>query len=218
VSFSGSLEQANGSPLPRDLADVEVLVEGMPAPLMSVNGSVIRLVVPKDAPISGLAEFLVRKRSTGEILAHNYVTMSNASPAVLFAGTNPATQGQARAANQDGSPNSSSNPAQVGQELTVYLTGTGRIEGMPEDGEAPAGEVPVGDVQAFVITPSGAISAPVVSSTLDPAEPGVWRVRVRVPQVALDGNYGFAVIYRSMASNRMPDGSRTSLPTIAIRR
>jgi len=218
VSFSGSLEQADGSPLPKDLADVEVLVEGMPAPLMSVNGSVIRMVVPKDAPISGLAEFLVRKRSTGEILAHNYVTMSNASPAVLFAGTNPATQGQARAANQDGSPNSSSNPAQVGQELTVSLTGTGRIDGMPEDGEAPASEVPVSDVQAFVITPSGAISAPVLSSTLDPAEPGVWRVRVRVPQVALDGNYGFAVIYRSMASNRMPDGSRTSLPTIAIRR
>lgn len=218
VQFSGSLEQANGTPLPKDLADVEVLVEGLPAPLLSIDGGQLRFIVPKDAPISGVAEFVVRKRSTTEVLSHAYITMSNASPAVLFAATNPATQGQARATNQNGSPNSSSNPVHVGQEVTVYLTGTGRVDGLPEDGVPPGGEVPVADVQAFVITSTGAIAATVLSATLDPSEPGVWRVRVRVPQVGADGSYGFAVIYRSMASNRMPDGSRTSLPAIAIRR
>jgi uncharacterized protein (TIGR03437 family) len=216
--FTSAPAETNGAPLPRDLSDVEVLVEGLPAPLISVGETSIRLIVPKDAPISGLAEFLVRRPSTGEVLAHAYITMSNASPAVLFSGTNPATQGQARAVNQNGTPNSSSNPVSVGQELTVYLTGTGPVDGLPPDGEAPGSEIPVGDVQAFVITSSGAISATVLAATLDPAEPGVWRVRIRVPQVGADGNYGFAVIYRSMASNRMPDGSRTSLPIIAIRR
>ncbi|GIU77448.1 MAG: hypothetical protein KatS3mg005_0686 [Bryobacteraceae bacterium] len=216
--FTDAPAEAGGVPLPKELSDVEVLVEGLPAPLLSVGETSIRLIVPKDAPISGLAEFLVRRPSTGEILAHAYITMSNASPAVLFSGTNPATQGQARAVNQNGTPNSSSSPVSVGQELTVYLTGTGPVDGLPPDGEAPGAEVPVGDVQAYVITSSALIQATVLSATLDPEEPGVWRVRIRVPQVAADGNYGFAVIYRSTASNRMPDGSRTSLPTIAIRR
>ncbi len=220
VRFSESLEEARGAPLPKELAGLEVLVDGVPAPLLSVKEGVIRFIVPKDAPIAGLAEFLVRRPSTGEVLSHGYTQMFNASPAVLFAGTNPATGGQARAVNQNGAANNSSNPATVGQELTVYLTGTGRVDGLPEDGEAPGAEVPVSDVQAFVITSQGAIQASAVAAALDPSEPGVWRVRVTVPQVGADGIYGFAVIYRSMASNNFTAGSTTyrSLPTVAIKR
>lgn len=220
VRFSESPEEAGGAPLPKELAGVEVLVEGSPAPLLSVKEGVIRLVVPKDAPIAGFAEFLVRKPATGEILSHGYIQMFNASPAVLFAGTNPAAQGQARAVNQNGADNNSSNPAAVGQELTVYLTGTGPMDGLPPDGEAPGAGVPVSGVQAFLLTSQGAIPAAVAGSELDPAEPGVWRVRVTVPQVGADGLYGFAVIYRSMASNNYPAGSTTyrSAPTVAVKR
>ncbi len=220
VRFSESPSEAGGSPLPKELGGVEVLVDGAPAPLLSVAEGVIRLIVPKDAPIAGYAEFLVRRPSTGEILSHGYIQMFNASPAVLFAGTNPAAQGQARAVNQNGAANNSSNPASVGQELTVYLTGTGPMDGLPPDGEAPGAEVPVSGVQAFLLTSQGAIPAAVAASGLDPSEPGVWRVRVTVPQVGADGLYGFAVIYRSMASNNFPAGSTTyrSLPTVAIKR
>ena len=220
VRFSEQRVAAEGTPLPKELGDIEVLVDGTPAPLLSVDGSRIRFIVPKNAPIAGAAEFLVRRHSTGEILAHDYIAMYNASPAVLFEGTNPAPQGQARAVNQNGAANNSSNPASVGQELTIYLTGSGPVDGMPEDGEAPGAEVPMSGVQAFVISTAGAIQATVLSAGLDPAEPGVWRVRIRVPQVTLDGNYGFAVIYRSMASNNFTLGStqyRTT-PLISIKR
>lgn len=212
--------EAGAAPLPKELAGIEVLVEGIPAPLLSIDGGTIRMIVPKDAPISGAAEFLVRRAATGEILAHAYIQMFHASPAVLFAGTNPAASGQARAVNQNGAPNSASNPATVGQELTVYLTGSGPVDGMPEDGEAPGSELPLGEVLAFLLPPQGAIPAQVLSAALDPDEPGVWRVRIRVPQVATDGNYGFAVIYRSMASNNMTAGSTTfrSTPLVSVRR
>ncbi len=220
VRFVEVRVEAGATPLPKELGGIEVLVDGIPAPLLSVDGGSIRLIVPKDAPISGAAEFLVRRPATGEILSHGYVAMYNASPAVLFAGTNPAASGQARAVNQNGAPNSSSNPVSVGQELTVYLTGSGPLEGMPEDGEAPGSEIPVGDVLAFLLPSQGAIPAQVLSAALDPNEPGVWRVRIRVPQVATDGNYGFAVIYRSMASNNMTAGSTTfrSTPVVSVRR
>ncbi len=220
VRFTESRAEAGAAPLPKTLAGIEVLVEGIPAPLYSVDGGVIRLVVPKNAPISGTAEFLVRNPDTGEILSHSYVPMFNASPAVLFSGANPASSGQARAINESGAENSSGNPASVGQELTVFLTGTGFIDGLPEDGEAPGSPVPVGEVQAFLLSTSAAISAPVVSAALDPSEPGVWRVAVRVPQVPVDGVYGFAVIYRSMASSTFTAGDTTyrSVPAVSIRR
>lgn len=220
VQFSDSEAAAGGAPLPRELNGIEVLVDGTPAPLLSVRGSVIRFLVPKDAPAAGAAEVTVRRAATGEILAHNYVAMHNASPAVLLAGTMPAAQGQARAVNQNGAPNGPSSPAAVGQELTVYLTGAGRVDGLPEDGEAPGSEVPVAGVRAWLLASGATIEAAVVSSVLDPAEPGVWRVTVRVPQVPADGNYGFAVIYRSMSSNTFTLGSTTYRNTalVSIRR
>lgn len=220
VQFSETEAAASGAPLPRELNGIEVLVDGAPAPLLSVRGDTIRFVVPKDAPVAGAAEFTVRRAAAEEILAHGYVNMYNASPAVLLAGPMPASQGQARAVNQNGAPNGPSSPAAAGQELTVYLTGTGRIDGLPEDGEAPGSEVPVPGVQAWLIASSAIIPATVVSSALDPSEPGVWRVTVRVPQVAADGNYGFAVTYRSMASNNFTLGSTTFRNTalVSIRR
>lgn len=220
VRFVEERAEAGAAPLPKELGGIEVLVNGAAAPLLRVEDGTIRMIVPKDAPISGAAEFLVRRQATGQILSHGYIPMYNASPAVLFAATNPASSGQARAVNQNGAPNNSSNPATVGQELTVYLTGSGHVDGMPEDGEAPGSEIPVGEVLAFLLPSQGAIRAQVLSATLDPDEPGVWRVRIRVPQVAVDGNYGFAVIYRSMASNNFTTGSVTyrSIPVVSIRR
>ncbi len=216
VRFVEERVQAGGTPLPKSLASIEVLVEGIPAPLLSIDNGAIRLIVPKDAPIAGTAEFLVRNTATNEILSHGYSSMFNASPAVIFAGANPASSGQARATNQNGAENNSANPASSGQELTVYLTGTGPADGLPEDGEAPGGEIPVSGVQAFILTSSAAIQATVVSSTLDPSEPGVWRVRIRVPQVQAAAAYGFAVIYRSMASNNFTVGTTTYRSTPAV--
>ncbi len=220
VQFSGSEVSAGGAPLPKELNGIEVLVEGTPAPLLSIRGNTIRFLIPKDAPSAGAAEFTVRRAATEEILAHGYVNMYNASLPCCSPARCLASQGQARAANQDGAANGPSSPAVVGQELTVYLTGTGRIDGLPEDGEAPAGEVPVPGVQAYLLASNTPIAAPVLSAALDPAEPGVWRVRIRVPQVAADGNYGFAVIYRTMSSNTFTLGSTTFRNTalVSIRR
>ncbi|MBI4892300.1 MAG: hypothetical protein HY821_16870, partial [Acidobacteria bacterium] len=123
-------------------------------------------------------------------------------------GDNPASQAQARAYNQDGTLNTSGKPAVSNQELTVYLTGQGVVPGMPEDGAAPGADVPVPDVRAFILAGTSAAEAQVISSTLDAEEPGVWKLKVKLPQVPLNGTYGFAVIYRtSFSSNSYTSGS-----------
>jgi uncharacterized protein (TIGR03437 family) len=206
VRFAAESAAAGGAPLPKELADVELLVDGMAAPITSVEGDRIRFLVPKDTSTSGTADFLVRRVSTGQILAENRIPMSVASPAVLYQGVNPATQAPARAYNQDGSLNTAGRPAASNEELTVYLTGQGAVPGMPEDGTAA--EVPVGDVRAFILAGTQAAEAQVISSALDAAEPGVWKVKVKLPQVPLNGTYGFAVIYRtSFSSNSYTSGS-----------
>ncbi len=211
VNFSADGAQAGEAPLPKELGDVELLVNGVPAPLKQVQGNSMRFIVPKSAPTSGVAEFLVRRVSTQEILAHNRIAMSIASPAVLFAAENPSAQAQARATNQDGSANTGGKPAAAGQDLTVYLTGHGPISGTPDDGVAPGSEIPVDDVRAFFLTPSGAAieATQIVSAALDPNEPGVWRVKVKVPTgIPASGTYAFAVIHRSMGSNTVTVGNQ----------
>lgn len=220
VSFAAEAAEAGPAPLPTQMAGLEVSVNGTPAPLSRVSGGVIRFLIPKDAPTAGYAEFLVRSVATGGILAHNWILMWPASPAVLYQNGNPGAQGQARALNQDGAVNSSSSPAASNQEMTVFLTGYGPIDGLPEDGAAPGAEIPVPGVDAFLVTAQGAIPANLISSVTDANEPGVWRVRVKLPQVAADANYVFAVIYRSMASNNMMSGTTrlTVAPVVSVKK
>ncbi|MBI5086361.1 MAG: hypothetical protein HZB13_17420, partial [Acidobacteria bacterium] len=202
--------EASGPGLPKELADTEVLVNGVASPLLKVGES-IRFIVPKGTKSLDMAEFKVRRVSTGQVLAYGRLYVTTVSPGVIYAGQNPDVQAQARAVNQDGSVNGASRAAGFNQELTVYLTGQGAFDGLPDDGVAPGGEVPVpGEIQAAILlTSTQSILASVLSSTLDPNEPGVWRVKIKVPQVPADGNYGFVIAYRSTESNRMTIGSST---------
>ena len=200
LMLDSQTDSASGSPLPTELADLWLTVDGQPAPLLEASGGTLRFIVPKQTPVSKDAEgsaFLLRRVSTGELLSFGRVQIKEVSPAVFYFGQNPplfdstgaGQQAQAKALNQDGSQNSSGNRAGVGQELTIFLTGYGNVPGLPDDGVAPDGEVSVDAPQVYLITTTSAqYAATVLSSTLDPANPGVWRVKIKVPQVNASGN------------------------------
>ena len=144
--------------------------------------------------------------------------MTNVSPSVSFQGTNPGATGQARAFNQDGGANTASNAASNGQELTVLLTGHGPFDGLPDDGLAPGSEVPVADApRAFIRVGTGVTECTVLSSTLDPDQPGIWRVKVKVPQVAMSGTYSFLVLYKSVSSDSMMNPTLSVRPTVSVK-
>lgn len=201
---------ASAVPLPTNLGDVEVLVNGVNAPLTKVAADTVNLIVPKSAPPSGTADFLVRQVSTGQILGFDRISMSPISPGILFQGDTIYSNGPARAINQDGSVNSASAPAKIDQELTVMLTGYGNFDGLPDDGTAPGSDVPVpGDVRVFLLSSSGsAVEAQGVTSTLDPYLPGQWRVKFKVPTVLSGGTYTVNMLYKSTPT-LIPPGSST---------
>ena len=153
--------------------------------------------------------------------------MSPYSPGVLFRTTNPGKTGdQARALNQDGSDNTTDKSVSVGQEITVFLTGHGAVDGLPDDGVAPGSAQPMGGETPRLFIQLNSTSAVEckdnVASTIDPDEPGVWRVKCKIPTLPANGtfNLGFWVLYRSMASHLLfagATGANANLPLITVK-
>ncbi|WP_394766202.1 hypothetical protein [uncultured Paludibaculum sp.] len=212
-----------GPQLPTVLADVEVIVNGIPAPLLKVGSEEVKFQMPRSTTTSSTPKILVRRVSTGQILGYDTTSTGiwAVAPGVFFQSGTPQATGQARALNQDGTANSVSNPAKINDELTIFLTGYGAFDGMPDDGVAPGtADLPVpGDVVAALLvgTTTSAFLAPVVSSTLDPDEPGVWRVRIKPPDTLPAGTYTVNIGYRSWNSLSAV-GTSVVRPTVAISR
>lgn len=173
---------ANASiPYPKTLNGLQLLVNGTPAPITSLAGSVVYFLVPNNAPTSGEAEFLLTRPETGEILAAGSFTMGPAAPGFFTA--NQQGNRQIAATNENGTPNSASSPIGQNQVLTLWLTGHGPLPNAPPDGEA-AGRAIETDVKPVVII-GGTYIVPdskILYSGMSPQFPGLWQINIRMPQ------------------------------------
>ena len=121
------------------LAGVEVLFNGIPAPLLYVQNSQIMAVVP----------YGVAGASTGATTAEVQVRFgSETSQSLIFLvdATSPAVYsldssgvGQAAVLNEDGSINGPDNPAAKGTVVSIYATGGGLTNPPPVDGSINTG-------------------------------------------------------------------------------
>ncbi len=179
------------------LAGVQVTFDGAPAPLLYVQQGQINAITPWE---------LAGKLNTNMCVVYhgseNCVrpAVGAAAPGVFAAG-----QGQAIAVNQDGTLNSTANPAAVGSIVTLYLTGLGSISPAPADGATVQLPLPV-----LVNTIQVAFAnADVHSPAIPPAEilyagpaplevGGMFQINVRIPE---DASGAFAILSQS------PDGS-----------
>jgi uncharacterized protein (TIGR03437 family) len=129
------LGAASPFPMPKTLADTQVLFNGEAAPLYLVSPMQINFVVPMKAPTSGTADLQVVSVSTGRVYAALTVPMSTVSPAILMR-TYDGKNRQAAVVNEDGSVNDATHPAKRGSYVQIYATGQGSVTGAPGDGEA----------------------------------------------------------------------------------
>jgi uncharacterized protein (TIGR03437 family) len=214
VTFAREAVEDRNTPWKKSLADIEVLVNGAVAPITRVQQDTIRLMVPANTPTNGRAEFVVRRTSTGEVLAQNFIQMFGESPAIIPLAVPGG--GLVRALNQDGSENSTSARAAAGQEVTLLMVGYGAISNAPEAGTAPGSPVPVEGRMVIVM----GNQTEMISSTLDPNEPGVWRVRARIPQGQVcpaNGQLPVAVAWRDVPSRIGRDGTLSLSTSIYCR-
>lgn len=205
VDLGGSGTEVTNAPLPMEMDDLEVTVNGARAPFIKVTNEDARIIIPKSAPGSGNAEFMVKKVSTGETVAHSNVDMTSVSPAVITE-TPTAPLASAMAENENGTRNSDTNPAGINTTITVRLTGHGYVEGLPDDGTTNGMEIPAADLRVFLFNANNlpTEATEVVSSALDPEKPGIWVLKIKVPQVPATGTYWLGVAYKNVTSYLTP--------------
>ena len=185
VKFGEETKEFSTVPLPKELADVEVLVDGVAAPLYFVSPGQINFLVPNGAPTSGTAEFIVQKKSVGQVLASAVLQMAPATPG--FFTISQTGRGAIAAVNEDGTINSPANLIPRKGIIALYGTGQGFIPNAPPDGTPASGQTPT-LVKPRVFIGSDEISQDdVVYSGLAPGLVGVWQLNIRIPDKVVPG-------------------------------
>lgn len=124
--------------LPRTLADTQVLFDGEPAALVSVAAGRVVAIAPYD--LAGKSQTSVQVLFQGTLSAAMIAEVA-ADPGYLS--VDGSGTGQAYARNPDGTLNSVDNPAPRGSFLTVYATGTGKVDAACPEGGTASGNVQV---------------------------------------------------------------------------
>jgi uncharacterized protein (TIGR03437 family) len=202
-------------PLPRQLADIEVMVNGQPAPLFFVSPRQINFQVPGNTPATGSVEVMVRRRPTGQVLAAGTVGMNQVSPAIFTLAASGT--GQAAAVNEDGSVNGPANPARPGSVISLYGTGSGGFPGGPDDGAPAGGIIETEEKPVILLNNTPVDAANVLFSGAAPGYVGLWQINVRIPETQAPSNaLPVTVQYRGVVSNN-PQSPTQIRTTIAVR-
>jgi len=162
------------------VSGLQVLVNGVPAPIFNVSPPLIFIQVPIGTPTSGTAEFLVTRPATGEILAAGTFIMTPAAPG--FFTSNAQGTGQIAATNfSDGSVNGPDHPAARGDILTVWMTGQGPgFQGAtPLDGQGASGLL-TSDKPVVFVNATQLPDANVIASAMT-VYPGAWIINIKIP-------------------------------------
>jgi uncharacterized protein (TIGR03437 family) len=159
-----------------ELSGTEVRFNAIPATLIYTSSTQVAAIVP-DLGSDSQAQVTVSYE--GRISAPVQVGIATVAPGLFT--LDSSGSGQAAALNQDGSLNSGLNPAQVGQAISLFATGTGPIGGK--------------------VTVTIGATANIPASTKN-VSPGIVEVDVQIPSgVATGGAVPVAVVAGSNGAN-----------------
>lgn len=124
--------------------------------------------------------------------------------------------GQVDATNEDGSANSSSNPAPVGSVVSLYMTGAGAMNPALADGALGSADAPYSKpVLPVAVALNGEAAAEVVAAIQAPGRvAGIVRLDVRIPQGTPPGDASLQV---TVGSGDAAWYSAQSRVTVAVR-
>lgn len=163
------------------LAGVQVTFDGTPAPLLYVQDGQINAITPWELSGKSTTDMCVVYNGN-----KNCVTpaVGAAAPGVFASGP-----GQGIAVNQDGTFNSTANPAAVGSIVSLYVTGLGSISPAPADGALVQLPLPalVNPIQVGFSNPNSLVPymppAEILYAGPAPLEVGgMFQINVRIPE------------------------------------
>ena len=174
--FGANLAQGTAGalqvPLPISLADTNVTVNGVRAPLLYASPGQINGQIPNSTAV-GTGTIVVT--SSGVSSAPVSLQVAAVAPQIFIASAT-----RILALNQDGSVNGTANPAPSGSIVTIFLTGQGTL---------PSPAASIGNLPATLLYAGKA-----------PGTQGVAQMNMRVPVLA-PGDYPLVVTVGGVASN-----------------
>jgi uncharacterized protein (TIGR03437 family) len=170
------------------LAEVQVLFDGIPAPLLYVSASQVAALVPFGVVGQTTAQVQVSFR--GVISDPFSKPVASTAPAIFSADSSG--KGQGSISNLDGSQNSTANPATPGSFITIYITGYGQTEPPGSDGAIADG---IANVKAPVAVTIAGRSARVLYAGSSPGfVNGFAQVNAQIPSdIPYGGNLPIVV-------------------------
>ena len=216
VIFTDREEVFSTVPAPRTLADVQVLVNDQPIPLIYAGPAQINALLPQSLPLSGTAEVQIVRASTGQVLAAGQIPLAEASPALFTA--DATGEGQLAAVNlEDGTINSQTNRASRGQFIALFGTGQGPVPGAPADGEAAPGPLPTLFKPRVLIGTAFVPEENIQYSGLTPTLINVWQINVKIPNDVVPGPRVPVVVQLNSINSNIGRNGRIIQTTIAVK-
>jgi len=183
--------------IPTTLAGVQVTFNSAPAPLIYVSDTQIAAIAPYSLQNPGPAQVSVNYN--GDTSAAMSVKVANAAPGLFTANTTGS--GQAAAVNANGTPNSTSNPARIGDVISLYATGEGQTTPGGVDGKLAPLNPPFPKPVANVTATIGGEPAQVTYYGAAPGEvEGLMQVNVQIPAGVEAGDVPVVISVGGVAS------------------
>ncbi len=170
------------STLPTTSSGTTVTFDGVAAPIYYVSDSVVAVQAPTSLVTGGSTQIKVTSSSGSSVAIPLIASTANPGVFTYEAGGG----GQARAINQDGSPNGdgtifgTDKPAAAGSVISVYATGLGAVA-PPVASGAPAPSSPLSPTVSPVTANIAGRAATVTFAGLAPGMNGIYQVNLIVP-------------------------------------
>jgi uncharacterized protein (TIGR03437 family) len=179
---------ASGGQIGTLLGGVQVLVNGVAAPLLSAGPNQIRAVIPFEVPDNGGAATIQIFNGAATIQPIT-APLAALAPA-LFTADGSAT-GQLLMINEDGTLNSKSNPARQGSMVTVYATGLNNTQPALAPGTIAPAAAPLAVQSQLQIGSGGFGQSEIVYAGAAPGfVAGLTQINFRLPASIFHGIAG----------------------------
>ena len=186
LNLAGSTQAATSLPFPTTLGSVQVMVNTTAAPLISVSPTQVSFIVPYEITTSVASIQVVNSGTNGG--TSNTVTLPvYATTPGLFTFQQNGI-GSVAALHADYSFVNSSNPAQPGETIQLYLTGLGAVTPSIADGAAGPSDT-LSQTSNTIYAYINGETATVGYAGLAPTLGGLYQVNVTLPGDLTTGTY-----------------------------
>jgi uncharacterized protein (TIGR03437 family) len=176
VNLASGIQVASDVPFPTTLGKVQVTINNIPAPIYYVTPTQLSAIVPY-----GVTGSIAKVQVFNDNVSSNTVTafIGKTAPGVLTQLQNGLGYGDVL--HLDGTLVNAKSPAQIGETVSVFVTGLGAVAPTIADGAAgptdPLAITPAGTIAAFI----GGVPATLGYAGLAPQLAGLYQINLTVP-------------------------------------